>query len=257
MKARTIAIILIGITAIAICAVVGQRMLATREANVNLNRELYPVRGIDISAHNGQIDFSKVIADSIDFVYIKASEGGTWRDALFEQNYRAATDAGLLVGIYHFFRFDVPGWKQSVNVLSALSGRHLDLPIAIDVEEWGNPGEFTTQEIIENLRSLVELLRQNGREPIIYTNKNGYFRFVRGTFDDVGLWICSFTTPPIPDHERWHLWQHSHIGKVKGIKGPVDLCTFNEPLRGSFEAWIKSNPSIARTAAAQERMMRH
>ncbi len=252
MKARTLAIILISVTAIAIIAVVGQRLFASREANVNVDRELYPVRGIDISAHNGQIDFNKVLADSIDFVYIKASEGGTWRDALFEQNYRAATDAGLLVGIYHFFRFDVPGWKQSVNVLSALSGRHLDLPIAIDVEEWGNPGEYTTQEIVENLRSLVEMLRQNGREPIIYTNKNGYFRFVRGMFDDVGLWICSFTTPPIPDHERWHFWQHSHIGRVNGINGPVDLCTYNDPQQSPFREWLRTNPSIARTTSSQK-----
>jgi len=238
---------LICVTAIAIAAVVGQRVLASGKAHVELDRHAYPTRGIDISAHNGHVDFQKVVEDGIDFVYIKASEGGTWRDALFEQNYRSAKDVGLTVGIYHFFRFDVPGWKQSVNVLNAIAGRQLDLPIAIDVEEWGNPAEFTTEEIVENLRSLIGLLRQNGREPIIYTNKNGYFRFVRERFDDVGLWICSFTTPPIVDQDRWHLWQHSHLGHVNGIDGPVDLCTFNTPLQGRFSDWIKSNPAIAKT----------
>lgn len=244
-KARTLAILLIVFTAMAILVVVGHRVVSSREAHVDVDRTKYPARGIDISAHNGQIDFQKVIADSIEFVYIKASEGGTWRDAMFEQNYRAARDAGLLVGVYHFFRFDVPGWKQSVNVLNAVSGRHLDLPIAIDVEEWGNPGEYTTEEIVANLRSLVELLRQNGREPIIYTNKNGYFRFVRGQFDDVALWICSFTTPPIAEQERWHIWQHSHLGRVRGISGAVDLCTYNSLHKGALDAWMKTNPSIA------------
>ncbi len=173
MKARTLAILLIAITAVAIAAVVGRRMASSREAHVDPDRSVYPVRGIDVSAHNGSIDFNKVAADSIDFVYIKASEGATWRDAMFEQNYQAASDAGLHVGVYHFFRFDVEGWRQSVNILRAIDGLTPDLPVAIDVEEWGNPGEFTTEAIIANLRSLIELLRQNGREPIIYTNKNG------------------------------------------------------------------------------------
>ncbi len=246
MKAGKIAIMLISITAIAIAAVMGQRVLASHKAHVDVDRNVYPSRGIDISVHNGEIDFDKVSDSGIDFVYIKASEGGTWRDSRFEQNYAAAVEADMLVGIYHFFRFDVPAWKQSVNVLNALAGRHIDLPIAIDVEEWGNPAEYTTEDICVNLRSLVELLRQNGREPIIYTNKNGYFRFIRNKFDDVGLWICSFTTPPIIDQERWLLWQHSHLGRINGIKGSVDLITFNNPMQGQMSEWLNSNPAISK-----------
>lgn len=238
---------LIAFTAVAIAAVVGRRIFGAKEPHVELDRAVYPVRGIDISAHNGHIDFSKVAADGIDFVYVKASEGATWRDAMFEQNIRAAADAGLATGAYHFFRFDVEGWRQSVNLLRAVEGYSPNLPLAIDVEEWGNPAEFTTEEIVANLRSLVELLRQNGREPIIYTNKNGYYRFIRGRFDDVGLWICSFTTPPISDQDRWTIWQHSHQGSVDGIDGKVDLCTFNTPHRGTLPAWLATTPAIAKT----------
>ena len=246
MNAKGIGIGIVALTAVAIMAVVGQRAFSHQDSHVAVDRTAYPLRGIDVSAHNGEIDFSRVAADSIEFVYIKATEGGSWRDSHFERNFSDAADAGLHVGIYHFFRFDVPGWKQSVNVLNALSGRPVDMPIAIDVEEWGNPGEFTTEEIVENLRSMVEMLRQNGREPMIYTNKNGYYRFVRGRFDDVSLWICSFTTPPLAEQTRWHLWQHSHKGHVSGIEGPVDLITFNSPVRGSFASWLRSNPTISR-----------
>ncbi len=246
IRARSAAIIIIALTAAAIAMVVGRRVFVTREPEVGIDRTVFPIRGIDISAHNGTVDFSRVLADSIDFVYIKATEGATWRDALFEHNYRAARDAGLAVGIYHFFRFDVPGWRQSVNILGAIGNRHLDLPIAIDVEEWGNPAEFTTAEIIADLRSLVEMLRQNGREPIIYTNKNGYYRFVRGHFDDVALWICSFTSPPLAERYRWTIWQHSHVGCVEGIRGDVDLCTFNTPACGDYTAWLLQNPAISR-----------
>lgn len=247
MRARTIAIIIISLTAAAIAGVLGWRLWSARVNNsphVKVDRSVYPVRGIDVSAHNGVIDFSRVAADSVEFVYVKATEGATWRDALFEQNYSAASDAGLRVGAYHYFRFDVPGWRQSVNIINTIGRRHLDLPIAIDVEEWGNATEFTTREVVDNLRSLIEILRQNGREPIIYTNKDGHQRFIRGRFDDVALWICSFSPNPTRDAGAWRLWQHSHVGRVAGIRGPVDLCTYNSPSCESFDSWLQTNPAI-------------
>ncbi len=245
MKPRTIAIMLIGATAIAIMAVMFVRMNARHQTSVDVDRAVYPVVGIDVSAHNGDIDWDKVAAAGVDFVYIKASEGATWRDARFEENYRAATAAGLNVGIYHFFRFDVEGWRQSVNILRAINGRPLQMPIAIDLEEWSNP-EAGTAEIVDQLRSLVELLHQAGREVVIYTNKNGYYRFLRGRFDDVGLWICSFSNPPLSRNDGWLLWQHSHNGRVPGIRGEVDINTINTPAIGSFARYLSTAPAISR-----------
>lgn len=246
MKPRTIALFIIALTAAAIAAVMLPRVLGNAPAEVDVDRETYPVRGIDISAHNGKIDFEKVAADGIEFVFIKATEGGDWRDTAFERNYQAAMDAGLRVGAYHFFRFDVEGWRQSVNIIRALGDRHLDLPVGIDVEEWTNNTDVTTEEVVQNLRSLIELLRQNGREAVIYTNKRGYHRFIRGRFDDVSLWICSFTSPALRDDTRWTVWQHSHVGRVRGIDGPVDLNTYNVPARGSFKTYLDSVPSLPR-----------
>ncbi len=246
MRARTAAIALIAVTAAAIGAVMLRRAFTPPPRSVGVDRAVYPCCGIDISAHNGLVDFARVAEAGIDFAILKASEGASWRDSCFERNYSAAMAAGLRVGAYHFFRFDVEGWRQSVNVLGVLQHRHLDLPVAIDVEEWGNPADYTTEEVVENLRSLVEMLRQNGREPMIYTNKNGYYRFIRGRFDDVALWICSFTSPALADSSRWTLWQHSHVGKVPGVCGPVDLSTFNTPTCGSFQLWMRSFPSISR-----------
>lgn len=246
MKARTIAILVIGATAAAIAIVMGSRMAFGGEPRADIDTTVYAIRGVDISAHNGEVDFSRLRAAGVDFVYIKASEGATWRDSRFETNYRnAAATPGLAVGVYHYFRFDVEGWRQSVNVLRAINGRRLDLPVAIDLEEWGNASGQPTEKIITQLRSMIELLRQAGREVIIYTNKNGYYRFVRGHFDDVGLWICSFTNPPLRDRCRWTMWQHCHIGKIDGIKGAVDLNTFNTPAAGDFAAYLASRPGIS------------
>ncbi len=245
MKARTAAIVLVSVTAVAILAVMGGRMAVRYEPSVDIDTTLYTVRGVDISAHNGDVDFRRLADSGIDFVYIKASEGATWRDSRFEENYAAALGSGMAVGVYHFFRFDVEGWRQSVNIMRAINGRHLDLPVAIDVEESNNPTDNSTDVIVKNLRSMVELLRQGGREVIIYTNKNGYHRFVRGHFDDVALWICSFTDPPMYDEGRWTLWQHSHQGRAEGVKGNVDLNTFNVPVHGDFAAYLAARPSIS------------
>lgn len=229
MKASTAARIIVGATAIAIAVVMAGRLFVVRQPHVDIDPAVYPVRGIDISAHNGSVDFDSVAACGYSFIYLKASEGATWRDACFEDNYRAARSAGLAVGAYHFFRFDVAGWKQGVNLLCTLRGADLDLPVAIDIEESGNPARYSSSEIIENLADMINLLNRADRPVIIYTNKNGYFRFVRNHFDDVPLWICSFTDPPIPERDRWTIWQHSHIGRVPGIAGPVDLNTVNTP----------------------------
>lgn len=239
--------LIVGITAAAIFVVVAKRVFTPHSMHVEVDRNTFPSRGIDISAHNGDIDFETIATQGIEFVYMKASEGATWRDSRFADNYSKARKAGLNVGVYHFFRFDVPGWRQSVNILRTIEGRPISMPIAIDVEEWGNPPDHTTEEIVANLRSMVELLRQNGREPIIYTNKNGYYRFIHNRFDDVGLWICSFTTPPVSEPHRWVLWQHSHKGHLKGIQGDVSFDTFNTPSKGEMNHWIDSLPGISKT----------
>lgn len=199
------------------------------------DRALYPVRGIDISAHNGVIDFERVRADSIDFVYIKATEGATFKDRMFADNIRHARRSGLMTGAYHFFRFDTPGHMQALNFMNSLRGRDFELMPAIDVEEWGNPSGVTTQTILGRLSEMVGYMKAHGLDVVIYTNKDGYQRFFDGTPSELPLWICSFTNPPGPD--EWRLWQHSHRGKVDGIDGSVDLNTFNGG-RLEFERWL-------------------
>lgn len=239
-KAGTIAVIIVSVTALLIAAVMVRRMMLYGDRHIDVSRARYPVKGIDISSHNGYIDFEAVAADSVDFVYIKASEGETFRDPKFADNYEAARRAGLIVGAYHFFRFDCEGWRQGRNLLSATDGAALRLPLAIDVEEWGNPDIRQTDAIVQNLRTMVDYLRACGHRVIIYTNKNGYRRLVRDRFGDVGLWLCSFSGEPSYGRGAvWTLWQHSHRAAVRGINGDVDLNTFNGT-REQFLTWLVS-----------------
>ncbi len=188
------------------------------------DRDLYPVAGIDVSAHNGVIDFDKVAEDSISFVYIKASEGKDFTDRFFRDNILRARRAGLKAGPYHFFRFNSSGSDQARHFLAAVGDVPTDLPWAIDVEHWQNDEDYDRSDVIRQLRGMIDVLRAAGKRVVIYTNKNGYAHFIDGHFADVPLWLCSKKRTP-PDR-AWAVWQYSHTGRVRGVHGPVDRNVF-------------------------------
>lgn len=202
--------------------------------NMAVERSQFPVKGIDVSHHNGVIDFRKVAADSVDFVIIKATEGVTFRDSCMRRNYEGATAAGLRVGFYHFFRFERGGVRQGRNFLGAVGDMPVQMPLVIDFESSNNP-ETDYYLVVGRLRDMADYLRRHGRRVMVYCNHNDYERYIRGNFDDMDLWLASGRLPEGDD--RRHLWQHSHNGRVNGISRPVDINTFNGS-RADFEQWV-------------------
>ncbi len=201
----------------------------TRAAKVDFRR--YPVKGIDISAHNGEVDFRRVREAGYSFVWIKAGEGETFRDARFANNYDAAVSAGLAVGAYHYFRFDCDGMLQAINLCQALDGRLPALGVAIDIEEEGNAAGVSTPVIISRLSAMLDYLNMRGFPITLYSNKDGYYEYLQDEFSDYPLWICSFTdSMPIEDAPQWSYWQYSHSGNVPGIEGKVDENVSRVPL---------------------------
>ncbi|MBQ9077470.1 MAG: hypothetical protein IJY31_06480 [Muribaculaceae bacterium] len=207
---------------------------------IRLSRERYPVCGIDISAHNGVIDFSRMRADSIDFVIIKATEGTSFKDSRFSDNYRKARASGLKVGAYHFFRFDTDGMMQAINFINSVSRLPLDFPLMIDIEEWNNAKGISSEMILSRLKTMLAHLEHSGYNIILYSNKDGHKRFIRNAFDNFPLWICSFTDPPTTS--EWVFWQYSHRGNVDGIDGNVDINTFNGN-RQQWLFWLSNHPT--------------
>lgn len=203
--------------------------------------EEYPVRGIDISAHNGQeIDFEAVRRQGFRFVIIKASEGSSFKDRRFYTNIARARRAGLKVGAYHFFRFDATGYAQALNFLHSLRGQRLDLPVVIDIEQWTNPAE-RTQRVLSTLYTFIRHLEREGHRVMLYTNKDGWREYVEGRLVDFPLWIASMTEFDKP--RDWTLWQYSHRGRVEGISGAVDLNVYNGTVE-EWEQWCASNRTL-------------
>ncbi|MDE7115465.1 MAG: hypothetical protein K2O56_03460 [Muribaculaceae bacterium] len=212
------------------CAWVWEQYLTTPPY---VDPERYPVRGIDVSSHNGDINLRKARKDGIDFVFIKASEGADFKDKNFVTNHAKALKAGMKTGAYHFFRFDKDGVDQAMNFLEAVGNRKLDLGLAIDIEKQGNPEGIAQETIVERLITMAEYLYLKGHRVTFYTNIAGYEEYLMEAFPGYPLWICSFSGHPID--AEWTYWQYDHHGKVNGIRGDVDLNTFNGT-REEFES---------------------
>lgn len=191
----------------------------------------YPIRGIDISAHNGMMNFEAIASDGIEFVFIKATEGRDFRDTNFRLNYEKAREAGLMIGAYHYFRYDSDGVDQAVNLLNTVGDRQLDLGIAVDVEDTGNASGVPLDSIKMRLRDMTEYLNLRGYRVLFYTNRDGYYEKILPELEGMPLWICSFYANPI--EAEWTFWQYNHRGRVKGVRGDVDMNAFG----GSREDW--------------------
>lgn len=209
--------------------------------SVNVDRYRYPVAGIDVSKHNGDIDFEQVSDDDYQFVFIKASEGKTYKDDAFERNYEQAREAGLKVGAYHFFRKNRTAREQADNLLAAIRGKHLDLPLVIDLEDdWGNGATVSRQTAIDRVMEMIDILASKGYRVMIYTNLDGYEKYYKDLLGDHDLWLCSFTSPDLLPHLPHVIQQFSHEGTVSGIDGNVDLNVW----RGSEKEWQRYLDSI-------------
>lgn len=202
-----------------------------KESPPYVDPEKYPIRGIDISRHNGEIDFNKVAESGMEFVFIKASEGKDYRDPQFSKNYDKAKEAGLKTGAYHFFRFDAEGADQAENFLKAVSDRPLELGHVIDIEKAGNPEGYDPEDIKRKLSAMVEYMNLEGHRVMIYTNLEGYYDYIEDILPGTALWICSFREHPI--YAEWTFWQFDHHGKIDGIKEEVDINVFC----GNREEW--------------------
>ena len=200
--------------------------------HVDIDTIRYPVLGIDVSKHNGDIDFQKVAGSHVRFVMIKATEGSQLKDNRFATNYSNARQAGLTVGAYHYFRFDVDGTDQANHFVASLKDHKLDLPLVIDVEDWGNAKGVATNIVISRLDAMIARLKELGLRVMIYTNQDGYRKYISKSFADELLWLCAFKQPEDIACD-WKFLQYSHWGSVAGIDTDVDLNVFS----GSEEEW--------------------
>lgn len=192
----------------------------------------FKVHGIDVSKYQDRIDWKKVKAMQdegvkIDFVFIKATEGQFNIDPQFQRNWRQSKKEGLIRGAYHYFKPRKSGKWQAALFLQTVNYESGDLPPVIDIEE---TGRLNPEELRENLREWLEVVEKKvGEKPIIYTGYKFYEDYLKGYFDEYPYWIAHYyqSKLKITNDTQWSFWQHSDIGKVDGIRQPVDFNVYN------------------------------
>lgn len=200
----------------------------------NPDRDRFPIRGIDISNYQPNIDWDLIDRSQVNFVLIKATEGGDFKDPLFKNNWQHAQQKGLTTGAYHFFTFCKSGREQAQNYIEAVPQSEDTLPPVIDLEFIGNCKTIPTQSGLEKeLNTFIDLVQQKyHKRPILYVTHKFYDLYLRDKYRDSPIWISDFSyswnqLPALSDRKSWTFWQYSERGKVKGINHLVDLDVFN------------------------------
>lgn len=190
----------------------------------------YPVRGIDVSHHNGAIGWRRVRQAGVDFAYLKASEGGDFRDASFAANAQGAARVALPAGAYHYFTLCRPGAEQARNFLAATALARLRLPPAIDLEFAGNCAERPSRAAFNHELAVFVLAvrKATGREPVLYVTPEFHAAYIEiGPFRRRPLWYRDLLGRlDAPWAGRVRYWQFAARARVDGIEGPVDLDAF-------------------------------
>ncbi len=197
----------------------------------------YTVHGIDVSKHQGQIDWKRVSLMNengirITFVFIKATEGITRQDDKFSKNWKQSAQNGLIRGAYHFYYPSRDAGKQADNFIHEVKLTKGDLPPVIDIEMSNGKSSEKIRDGVTVF--LARLEKQYKVKPVIYTNIHFYENHLKGYFSEYPLWIAGYF-----DHERfynefitpWSWWQHSEQGRVDGIRGKVDFNVFNGDIK--------------------------
>jgi lysozyme len=182
--------------------------------------------GIDVSHHNGAIDWPKVKADGVQFAYIKSTEGTGYIDPRFRSNAAGARAAGIKVGFYHYAHAEKnQPYAEAEAFYKATRGMGVDLPYCLDLE--GESGILSMVSLTAwAVTFMREVKRLTGKGVILYTG--AYF-----ARDELGkaagefpLWIAHYgATVPLGNNTwgEWAAFQYTDKGKVDGIAGYVDM----------------------------------
>ena len=239
MKRNLLVIILFGIIIALSCIIIFQTDFISRikykisskaEQNIKSKDLVGEIYGIDVSHHQGKIEWEKVKKwknKKLDFVYIKATEGATYIDRTYKTNIKEAKENDFLVGSYHYFRTTSSIENQFQNFIKTIDKSKQDLIPLIDVEEKTN---WTNKEFHKNFKAFLNMVENYfGQKPMIYTVNSFYNLNLSGKYKEYHFLIGRYgeNAPNMRDKTSWTIWQFSETGKVEGIPKYVDIDVLN------------------------------
>lgn len=191
----------------------------------------YNTLGIDVSKYQRHINWTALSEMNhngrrLSFAFIKATEGVSLKDPLFEFNALSGRKSRLFVGAYHFYRCNSEPEKQMNFFFDQIKEHEFTLPPVIDIETTDGA---SSQSIRNNLKIALEIIAQKtGKTPIIYTNPSFYRQHLDGHFNEYPFWLAHYyvNKPLIPNNMNAKFWQITDKATVDGINEPVDFNVF-------------------------------
>ncbi len=201
----------------------------------------YPVRGVDVSYYQGDIDWKVLADENIDFAFIKATEGSGHIDTKFEENWEQSGKTDLKRGAYHFFSFESRGEAQAEHFISVVPKEEGMLSPVVDIEFYGNRfyNKPDVEETRAELQSLLDVLEAYyGVKPLIYATESSYSTYIRGAFDEYPLWIRNvYFSPNMGMPGKWTFWQYDSEARLRGYSGEEEYIDLNV-FHGKEAEWM-------------------
>lgn len=194
--------------------------------------EGYGIHGIDISHHQGKIEWTKlrnamINRTTLKFIMVKATEGSDYIDENFDENFEMVKEIGIIRGAYHFWSNLSTAREQAYFFLDKVKLEPGDLPPVLDVENI--PSNMSVEEFQMEILAWLHIVEDRYHvKPIIYT----YYKFKETylgdtRFDDYPYWIAHYYVSEVQYKGKWKFWQHTDVGRLPGILGYVDLDIYN------------------------------
>ena len=193
----------------------------------------YKIHGIDISHYQGEVDWKRLKQTRqgqfpIQFIFMKATEGGDYSDDKFIANFDSAKVHGFIRGAYHFYNPKTDANKQADFFINSVKLEPGDLPPVLDIEKKGRDVKKLQQDLKIWLRKVES---HYGVKPIIYASYKFKTKYLNDSvFDSYPYWIAHYYVDSVRYQGEWKFWQHTDVGTLPGIEDKVDLNIFN----GSF-----------------------
>lgn len=191
--------------------------------------------GVDVSHHQGHIDWDKVKAAGYDFAFIRLGYRGYGQagninlDKRFNENIKNAKAAGLEVGVYFFAQAinEEEAKEEAEFVIKHLEEYELELPVVYDPESIldakARTDDVSGEQFTKNTQVFCSLVEAAGYEPTVYSNMLWEaFEFDMSQVSKYNFWYADYEKEPQTPY-RYKYWQYTNIGRVDGISGNVDL----------------------------------
>lgn len=193
------------------------------------------MKGIDVSVHNGVIDWAKVKADGVEFAVLRAGYGQvlSQKDPSFERNYQGAVSVGLPVGAYWYSYAESTesALREAQTFLEVIKGKKFGFPVYLDLEEKKqfDRGRAFCDSLV---RTFCGELEKAGYFAGLYCSAHQLTNFIsKEVSDRFAIWVAQYASKCTYTVSPYGMWQYSSTGKISGIKGNVDLdeCYKNYP----------------------------